>query len=146
MIPIIKPLLGEEEAEAIRQVVLSGWVTQGPRVAEFEAAFAAHVGADHACAVSSGTAALHLSLLAAGVRPGDVVATVSHSFIATANAVRHCGASTVCWTRSLSRGMTATISSSSPASRWASRRWPGGRTADGWRPSSRCTRWVFRRT
>ncbi len=95
MIPIIKPLLGEEEVEAIRQVVLSGWVTQGPKVAEFEKAFAAYVGAAHACAVSSGTAALHLALRAAGVRPGDVVATVSHSFIATANAVRHCGAEPV---------------------------------------------------
>lgn len=95
MIPIIKPLLGEEEAEAIRQVVLSGWVTQGPKVAEFERAFAEYVGAPHACAVSSGTAALHLALRAAGVGPGDVVATVSHSFIATANAVRHCGAEPV---------------------------------------------------
>jgi dTDP-4-amino-4,6-dideoxygalactose transaminase len=95
MIPIIRPLLGEEEAEAIRQVVLSGWVTQGPKVAEFEKAFAEYTGADHACAVSSCTAALHLALRAAGVRPGDVVATVSHSFIATANAVRLCGAEPV---------------------------------------------------
>jgi len=95
MIPIIKPLLGEEEAEAIRRVVLSGWVTQGPKVAEFERAFADYVGAAHACAVSSGTAALHLALKTAGVGPGDVVATVSHSFIATANAIRHCGAEPV---------------------------------------------------
>lgn len=95
MIPIIRPLLGEEEAEAIRQVVLSGWVTQGPKVAEFERAFADYCGAGHACAVSSCTAALHLSLLGSGVRPGDVVATVSHSFIATANAVRLCGAEPV---------------------------------------------------
>ncbi len=95
MIPIIRPLLGEEEAEAIRQVVLSGWVTQGPRVAAFEKAFAEYTGADHACAVSSCTAALHLALRAAGVRRGDVVATVSHSFIATANAVRFCGAEPV---------------------------------------------------
>ncbi len=95
MIPIIKPLLGEEEAEAIRQVVLSGWVTQGPKVAEFERAFARYTGAAHACAVSSCTAALHLALRGAGVGPGDVVATVSHSFIATANAVRLCGAEPV---------------------------------------------------
>jgi dTDP-4-amino-4,6-dideoxygalactose transaminase len=95
MIPITRPLLGEEEAEAIRQVVLSGWVTQGPKVAEFEQAFARFAGAAHACALSSGTAALHLALFVAGVRPGDVVATVSHSFIATANAIRLCGAEPV---------------------------------------------------
>jgi dTDP-4-amino-4,6-dideoxygalactose transaminase len=70
-------------------------VTQGPKVAEFERAFAEFCGATHACAVSSCTAALHLTLRAAGVRPGDVVATVSHSFIATANAVRLCGAEPV---------------------------------------------------
>ena len=67
-------------------------MTQGPRVKAFEEAFASYVGARYACAVSSCTAALHLGLLAVGVMPGDVVLTVSHSFIATANAVRHCGA------------------------------------------------------
>lgn len=87
-----KPWLGEEEAAAAREAILSGWVTQGPRVAAFEAAFCSQTGTPHACAVSSGTTALHLALLAAGVRPGDVVVTVSHSFIATANAVRHCQA------------------------------------------------------
>lgn len=92
MIPIAKPMLGEEEAEAARKAILSGWVTQGPMVEAFESAFALAVGAQHACAVANGTAALHLALLAAGVMPGDVVITVSHSFIATANAVRHCGA------------------------------------------------------
>lgn len=95
MIPITKPLLGDEEAEAILQVVRSGWVTQGPKVAEFEAVFAGYVDSAHACAVSSCTAALHLALIGAGVQPGDVVVTVSHSFIATANAVRHCGAEPV---------------------------------------------------
>jgi dTDP-4-amino-4,6-dideoxygalactose transaminase len=85
-----RPWLGEEEAEAARQTILSGWVTQGPAVQAFEQAFAAATGARHACAVSSCTAALHLALLSVGVRPGDVVLTVSHSFIATANAVRHC--------------------------------------------------------
>ena len=92
MIPISKPLLGEPEAAAARRAVLSGWVTQGPEVAAFEREFAAHVGADHACAVSNCTTALHLALDGVGVGPGDEVITASHSFIATANAIRHCGA------------------------------------------------------
>jgi dTDP-4-amino-4,6-dideoxygalactose transaminase len=70
-------------------------VTQGPKVKEFEDAFASYVGSKHACAVSSCTTALHLALLAVGVKPGDVVITVSHSFIASANAIRHCGAEPV---------------------------------------------------
>lgn len=70
-------------------------VTQGPRVQAFEEAFGRTVGARYACAVSSCTTALHLALLAVGVKPGDVVITVSHSFIATANAVRYCGAEPV---------------------------------------------------
>ena len=95
MIPIAKPLLGDEEAGAVRKAIMSGWVAQGPMVQAFEQAFAGAVGARFACAVSNGTTALHLALLAAGVGPGDVVITVSHSFIATANAVRHCGAEPV---------------------------------------------------
>jgi len=95
MIPITRPVLGEEEAAAARDAILSGWVTQGPRVKAFEEAFAQRVGANYACAVSSCTTALHLALLAVGVKPGDVVVTVSHSFIATANAVRYCGAEPV---------------------------------------------------
>jgi dTDP-4-amino-4,6-dideoxygalactose transaminase len=92
MIPIIKPVLGEPEAEAAARAILSGWVTQGPEVAAFEREFAAFVGAEHACAVSNCTTALHLALRAVGVGAGDEVITVSHSFIATANSIRYCGA------------------------------------------------------
>lgn len=95
MIPIAKPDIGEKEAAAAREVILSGWVTQGPKVKQFEEAFASYAGSKYACAVSSCTTALHLALLTVGVKPGDVVVTVSHSFIATANAVRHCGAEPV---------------------------------------------------
>lgn len=91
-IPIARPLLGEAEAAAVSATLHSGWVTQGPQVAQFEQEFADYVGADHACAVSNCTTALHLALLAAGVGRGDEVITVSHSFIATANSVRYCGA------------------------------------------------------
>jgi dTDP-4-amino-4,6-dideoxygalactose transaminase len=84
-IPITKPWLGEAEAEAATRAILSGWVTQGPEVA-------AYVGADYACAVANCTTALHLALLAVGVQKEDEVITVSHSFIATANSIRYCGA------------------------------------------------------
>lgn len=95
MIPIAMPFLENAEAEAAHQAVLSGWVSQGPQVAAFEREFAATVGAPHACAVSNCTTALHLALLAVGVGPGDEVITASHSFIATANAIRYCGATPV---------------------------------------------------
>src|SRR3954470_19961348 len=95
MIPIARPTLGEEEAAAAREAILSGWVTQGPQVAKFEEEFARAVGAPHACAVSSCTTGLHLALHALGVGPGDEVVPASHSFIATANVVRYCGATPV---------------------------------------------------
>ncbi len=94
-IPIAKPLLAEEEIQAAARPLRSGWVTQGPEVAAFEREFAEYVGAYYACAVSSCTTALHLALLAVGVKPGDEVITVSHSFIATANSIRYCGATPV---------------------------------------------------
>ena len=92
VIPVIRPWLGEEEAAAAAAAVASGWIAQGPRVAQFEEAFAAVIGADHAVAVSSCTTALHLAMVAAGVGPGDEVIVPSLSFIATANAVRYVGA------------------------------------------------------
>jgi dTDP-4-amino-4,6-dideoxygalactose transaminase len=91
-VPVARPHLDQEEVSAAARAILSGWVTQGPEVAAFEKEFAAYVGAPHACAVSSGTTALHLALLAVGVKPGDEVITVSHSYIATANSIRYCGA------------------------------------------------------
>jgi dTDP-4-amino-4,6-dideoxygalactose transaminase len=88
----VRPDLGDAEAEAAARVVRSGWLTQGKEVAAFEAEFAAAVGAAHAVAVSNCTVALQLALAGVGVRAGDDVVTVSHSFVATANAIVAIGA------------------------------------------------------
>ncbi|MBI5949478.1 MAG: DegT/DnrJ/EryC1/StrS family aminotransferase [Chloroflexi bacterium] len=95
MIPITRPVVGDQEVAAAAAVIRSGWLTQGAKVAEFERAVCAYVGAGHAVATSSCTAALHLALVAAGVGPGDEVICPSLSFIATANAVLHAGATPV---------------------------------------------------
>jgi dTDP-4-amino-4,6-dideoxygalactose transaminase len=95
MIPVMKPWLGEEEAKAAANAVSSGWVAQGPRVGEFEASFAACVGAPHGVAVSSCTTALHLSLHLLGIGPGDEVVVPSLSFVATSNCAVYVGATPV---------------------------------------------------
>jgi len=94
-IPITKPDLGEEEKQLISQVIESGWVSQGPKVAEFEEIFARYVGARHAVATTSCTTALHAALSVSGIGPGDEVIVPSLSFIATANSVLYCGATPV---------------------------------------------------
>jgi dTDP-4-amino-4,6-dideoxygalactose transaminase len=94
-IPVMRPWLGDEEAQAAAAAVASGWVAQGPRVARFEAAFAETLGAGHAVAVSSCTTALHLALIVAGIGPGDEVVAPSLSFIATMNAARYVGAAPI---------------------------------------------------
>ncbi len=95
MIPIAKPQLDEAEIEAVSDVLRSGIIAEGPRVAEFEQEFADYTGTEHAVAVNSGTAALHAALLAHGIGKGDEVITSSFSFIATANSVLFTGAKPV---------------------------------------------------
>jgi len=94
-IPLSRPWLGELEAEAVRRVLLSGWLIQGPATKKFEDAMTNFMGANNAVAVASGTAALHLALIALGIGPGDEVILPSHSFVATANTVVYVGATPV---------------------------------------------------
>lgn len=94
-IPIAKPFLGEDEARAAYDTIKSGWVTQGPKVLEFEEKFAKYVGSKYAVAVSSCTAGLHLALCVSGIGKGDEVICPSLSFIATANSIVHAGATPV---------------------------------------------------
>ncbi len=90
-IPVAKPSLGVEEENAVISALRSGWITQGPAVAQFESEFAEYVGCEHAIAVSSCTTALHLAMIVAGVGPGDEVICPSLSYIASANSVRYAG-------------------------------------------------------
>ena len=95
MIPLSRPEFGDAEAQAVADVLKSGWVSQGPKVAEFEALIAARVGANHGVATTSCTTALHLALMAFGIGPGDEVICPSYSFVASANAVLYAGATPV---------------------------------------------------
>jgi perosamine synthetase len=92
MIPISKPLFDEKDYEAVREVLASGYVVQGPKTAALEEAFAQVCGVRHAVATSSGTTALHIALLAHGIGPGDEVITTPLTFIATASSILHAGA------------------------------------------------------
>lgn len=95
MIPIAKPYMTIEEAQASYDTVLSGWITQGPKVAELEEKFAAYTGAKYAVAVSNCTTGLHLSMIVAGIGAGDEVICPSMSYIATANSITYVGATPV---------------------------------------------------
>ena len=95
MIPIAKPYLNQEDAQAAYDVIMSGWITQGPRVQEFEEKFAAYTGAKHAVAVSNCTTGLHLAMIVAGIGSGDEVICPSMSYIATANSIMYMGAKPV---------------------------------------------------
>jgi perosamine synthetase len=95
MIAIAKPYLTEDEAQAAYDTILTGWITQGPRVAEFEEKFAQYVGSKYAVAVSNCTTALHLAMIVAGIKAGDEVICPSMSYIATANSIMYVGAKPV---------------------------------------------------
>lgn len=92
MIPIAKPFLDKDDAQAAYDTILTGWITQGPRVAEFEEKFANYVGSKYAVAVSNCTTALHLCMIVADIKAGDEVICPSMSYIATANSVQYVGA------------------------------------------------------
>ena len=92
MIHIAKPYLGKEEAQAAYDTILTGWITQGPRVAEFEKKFAEYIDCKYAVALSNCTTALHLAMIVAGIEAGDEVICPSMSYIATANSIKYVGA------------------------------------------------------
>ena len=91
-VPIVKPSLGSEEAELVRESIESGWVVQGPRVAEFERAFGEYIGSEHAAATTSCTTALHLAVAILGLKPGDEVIVPAFTWVSTANVVEYMGA------------------------------------------------------
>src|SRR6201985_2684559 len=95
MIPVARPYIGPEEEQAVIDVLRSGWVTQGPRVAEFEEKFSEYIGCDYSGAVFSCTTALHLAILASRIGPGDEFICPSLSFIATANSIAYTGATPI---------------------------------------------------
>src|SRR5207244_12142008 len=92
MIPIARPILGDEEVAAVREVLASGMLAQGPKVKAFESAFAKDVGRKHGIAVANGTEALHIALAAHGIGRGNEVLIPPITFFATASTVLHCGA------------------------------------------------------
>src|SRR5512138_1182178 len=94
-IPISLPATGEEEWRAVREPLMSGWLTQGPKVAELERAFAERHGVRHALATTSCTTGLHLILAAMGIGPGDEVIVPAFTWVSTANVVLYCGATPV---------------------------------------------------
>jgi dTDP-4-amino-4,6-dideoxygalactose transaminase len=94
-VPLFDLALDDEDVAAVADVLRSGWLTMGPRTAEFEAVFAERLGVPHAVALSSATAALHLAYRAAGVGPGDEVIVPAITFVATAAGARYCGAEPV---------------------------------------------------
>lgn len=94
-IPYGRQHITEEDLEAVKEALLSDYLTQGPRIKEFEDNFAKYIGCKYAVAVSNGTAALHLSAMALNVKPGDKVITTPLTFVASANCVRYCGGEVV---------------------------------------------------
>ena len=95
MLPYARPSITEDEIREVEECLRSGWLATGPRTQRFEEALAAYTAAPHVVATNTGTAALHLALLAAGVGPGDEVITTPMTWVATANVVLHAGAKPV---------------------------------------------------